>query len=67
MNLRPVLNHEDPPRGEIANALMHFEARCQIQGRLIVTEGEVRDFLRAEYPETESAFRPTHLRPCALP
>lgn len=61
--LRPVINYDNPPPAELMQALMHYEARCQMQGRLAVEEEDVRAFLQAEYPAVAELFAPTHLRP----
>lgn len=61
--LRPVINYENPPPAALLQALMHFEARCQMQGRLAVAEADVQSFLEEEYPSVADLFEPTHLRP----
>ncbi len=63
MKLRPVLNYENPPTGPLVNALMHFEARCQMRGILVVDESDVRRFLTDEYPDVAELFEANHLRP----
>lgn len=63
MNLRPVINYDSPPPEALVQALMHFEARCQMQGRLVVDEADARDFLAAEYPAVAALFEATYLRP----
>lgn len=61
--LRPVVNYENPPPEPLLQALLHFEARSQMQGRVAVSEDDVRSFLEEEYPDVVRLFDPTHLRP----
>jgi len=61
--LIPVINYDNPPPEALMSALAHFEARCQMSGRVTVSEDEVRAFLREEYPGVAELFRATHLRP----
>jgi hypothetical protein len=61
--LRPIANPDNPPRGSLERALRWFETRCRLRGIDEVTEADVRNFLREEFPLAESKFRPTHLIP----
>ncbi len=61
--LRPVIDYENPPPEALMQALMHYEARCQMQGRLVAEEVDVREFLAAEYPAVAPLFKAAHLRP----
>ncbi len=63
MKLRPIVDYENPPAGPLLDALLHYEARCQMQGLSVVEEADVRHFLEAEYPAIASDFRASHLRP----
>ncbi len=48
MKLRPLLNHNHLPSGDMLLALNWFEARCIIRGIPEVTEAEVVEYLRQD-------------------
>lgn len=48
MKLRPILNPDNPPTGDMFNALNWFETLCRMRGKTEVTEDEVLEHLIAE-------------------
>ncbi len=67
MKLRPILNPEHPPEGDMFNALNWFETLCRMRGVTEVTEEDVLMHLIREEdrPDLAKAFSPTYF--CALP
>lgn len=48
MKLRPILNPDNPPKGDMLTELNWFETLCRTQGRTEVSEEEVVAHLIAE-------------------
>lgn len=66
MKLRPLLNPEHPPSGDMLGLLEWFETRCRVRGLAWVNADDVRRFLREEgRPDLADSFVSDFL--CALP
>lgn len=66
MKLRPLLNPDHPPSGDMLSLLEWFETRCRVRGAAWVSEDDVRRFLREEgRPDLAEAFVSDYF--CALP
>lgn len=67
MKLRPVINPDNPPEGDLFNALNWYETLCRMRGVTEVTEDEVVHHLLEDEkrPDLAMAFSASHL--CALP
>lgn len=64
VRLRPILNPDSPPSGDMLDALVWLETRCRMQGQTDVTESEVRRFLAEEGgPDLAATFVTEHLMP----
>lgn len=64
MNLRPILNPDHAPKGDMLDALTWLETRCRIRGTAFVTEDDVLKFLRDEgRPDLAVAFVTDFLLP----
>ena len=65
--LRPVINPDNPPSGDLFNALNWLEALCRTNGVERVTENDVRRFLAEDEgrPDLAKVFSAEHL--CAFP
>lgn len=48
MKLRPILNPDNPPTGDMFLALNWFETLCRMRGKTEVAEDEVLEHLIAE-------------------
>lgn len=57
MKLRPILNPDNPPTGDMFIALNWFETLCRMRGKAEVTEDEVVEHLMSEgRPDLAMAF-----------
>lgn len=67
MKLRPILNPDHPPRGDLFNALNWYETLCRMRGVTEVSEDEVVRHLLEEEGRADlaMAFSASHL--CELP
>ena len=62
MNLRPILNPDHYPEGDMWLHLSMLETLCRAEERWVVTEDYVRDFLRSRGREDLAEdFSPRHL------
>ena len=66
MKLRPLLNPEHSPSGDMLSLLEWFETRCRARGVAWVDTEDVKQFLREEErPDLADVFVNDYL--CALP
>lgn len=65
MKLKPILNPDHAPSGDMFKALNWLETRCSMRGIHSVTEQEVREFLEREEwrPDLAADFDPRYLIP----
>lgn len=63
--LRPIINPELPPTGDMLDALTWLETAHRMREIAKITEGEARAFLRDEEgrPDLAEAFSPLFLLP----
>lgn len=63
MDVRPILNWENMPCGDMLRKLAVFEALCNARGLTVVPEDDVRAFLREEGREDLARdFSPSFFR-----
>ena len=67
MTLRPILNPNNPPKGDMFDALNWFETLCRMRGVTEVSEADVRRHLAEEEkrPDLAEAFVRAYF--CELP
>ena len=67
MKLRPMLNPDNPPTGDMFTALNWLETVCRMRGKTEITEAEVVQHLLTDEgrPDLAKAFVMDYL--CSLP